>query len=1348
MLLDTGSSVSLINSRVIGKIPSLFVYTCTTPILKMANGSSMCPIGQTTLSTVYNNAEHNHLFYIYNNLPFDFLLGIDFCKKFNVDIKFSEINQTENNFKTLPFNNYLIEKQNNQKNILTIVHNTLIPANTGKWVEVQSEERLPEQIIFTYNRILNFKSKLIFRDSLQTTDKTLNTQVFVINPTNVSIGVRQFTKIGDYEAIEKKVLFYINEDNPHHSPMNSECEGTEEKGQIPLAVALPLSGAEARAEAGAEARVEAGAEAGAEARAEARAEAGVEARAEAGAEAGAETKAGAEAYAEATAEVRARAKAQNEPNIIDSDFNIGANLSPQEQSEFKRFLDTNSHLFAKSIKDLTRTNVIKHKINTIPHNPIARGPYRCSPKERQAIEKQIEEMLDANIISESNSPYASPVVMVVKASGQLRFCVDYRGINSVTIRDAYPIPRIQGLMTAFNGAKIFSSLDMVSGYWQIPMDENDIDKTSFITHCGTYSFNVAPFGLCTMPETYQRMIDKVIAGLKFHICVAYLDDLVVYAKDFKSHIKNLDRVFSAIEQANLRMNPSKCYFGMDKLKYLGWIVSADGTLPDPSKVAIISEFRDPTSTTEIKQFLGMTGYYQNSIKNYAIKAEPLRRLLRKNVPFIWTTEQTQSVLSLKQALCTAPVRVHYDPDKPIRVQSDASLEGIGYILAHVIDGEEHPFRYGGRSLKDTEENYTITQLEALAFYEAITKNREFLLGVQFEVITDHCALCWILKAEDTCLRINRWIQKLSEYQFIIKYKKGLAHTNADALSRQFKKAIKQAAAEAKAEAEDDVTEYRYVFFNEKLDIAAFQRKDDWCRNLIDQLNNTHNRSTRVGGKIYKIINNVLFRMVDDGNDKLQQLCVPKELRKDILFSLHTERSSAHFGIAKTFDKVRKRCYWPKMYRSVEQYVKTCLDCQTRKPAPGFKYGQGQVMEIPTTPFISIATDLLGRFPKSNNNNQYIIVITDHSTRYVITEAIPNQTAETVAKVLVEKVFLVFGAPERILSDNGRQYCSNLVQEILRLVGTRHVRTTSYHPECNSIVENFNKTLATALSMYCNTSQLNWDDALPYITWAFNTSKNASTQFSPYYLLFGREPRLFIDNVLQLPTNNEYLEDIITRVQDARSLANDFTKDTQYRNKLFYDSKRRISPFKTGDKVMVFTPVRRVGKSEQLLHRVFGPFVIKEVLSPVNVRVESLDKKRGEVIHVGRLKKYFEDNLDNESEECLEPDWIHGFDIQPSVGCNRGIGQQRSISEGQKPNGEPMVSGHPKGNFMSEVLTDVTSSNNGDSQDKINKNCNNEKNSVSPQPVINRIKRKYTRRFLPNTVRKSTRILKKPDRLKY
>ena len=211
------------------------------------------------------------------------------------------------------------------------------------------------------------------------------------------------------------------------------------------------------------------------------------------------------------------------------------------------------------------------------------------------------------------------------------------------------------------------------------------------------------------------------------------------------------------------MNPSKCYFGMDKLKYLGWIVSADGTVPDPSKVAILSEFRDPTSTTEIKQFLRMTGYYQNSIKNYAIKAEPLRRLLRKNVPFIWTTEHTQSVLSLKQALCTAPVRVHYDPDKPIRVKSDASLEGIGYILAHVIDGEEHPFRYGGRPLKDTEENYTITQLEALAFYEAITKNREFLLGIQFEVITDHCALCWILKAEDTCLRINRWIQKLSVY---------------------------------------------------------------------------------------------------------------------------------------------------------------------------------------------------------------------------------------------------------------------------------------------------------------------------------------------------------------------------------------------------------------------------------------------------------------------------------------------------------------------------------------------------------------------------------------------------------
>ena len=251
-----------------------------------------------------------------------------------------------------------------------------------------------------------------------------------------------------------------------------------------------------------------------------------------------------------------------------------------------------------------------------------------------AMETQVKEMLEAGLIRESNSPYSSPVVMVKKPNGKLRFCVDYRKLNSITRKDAYPLPRIEDLMQAFGGSKLFSTLDMASGYWQIAVDERDVEKTAFITPFGLYEFKVMPFGLTIAPETYQRMIDRLIAGLKFRICHAYLDDIIIYSNTFEEHIQRLMTVFDCIIQANLKLQPEKCYFCRTHIKYLGWIVSADGNRPDPDKVRAIADFKRPENKKEIKRFLGMAGYYRDSIKNFSRIAEPILRLLRKNVEYI------------------------------------------------------------------------------------------------------------------------------------------------------------------------------------------------------------------------------------------------------------------------------------------------------------------------------------------------------------------------------------------------------------------------------------------------------------------------------------------------------------------------------------------------------------------------------------------------------------------------------------------------------------------------------------------------------------------------------------------
>jgi hypothetical protein len=290
----------------------------------------------------------------------------------------------------------------------------------------------------------------------------------------------------------------------------------------------------------------------------------------------------------------------------------------------------------------------------------------------------------------------------------------------------------------------------------------------------------------------------------------------------------------------------------------------------------------------------------------------------------------------------------------------------------------------------------------------------------------------------------------------------------------------------------------------------------------------------------------------------------------------------------------------------------------------------------------VGIDLLGKFPKSHDNKLYVVVFTDHCTRFVITGALEDIRAETVAKFFIEKVLLIFGAPRKMLSDQGKQFVSALMQSILDLIGTDHVRTSAYHAQTNSIIENFNKILATMLSMYCNTDQMNWSDALPYVTFAYNSSRHESARNSPHFLLFGREARLPSDIAMNLPINDDGLAvDVFKRIEDSRYLAKHFIEETQQKNKSFYDNKRQEKEFFVGDKVMVYTPVRKVGRSEKFLHRFFGPFQITEVKSPVNVRVEHIASKRREVVHICRLKKFFEEfdeNIDNieESNNDLTP----------------------------------------------------------------------------------------------------------------
>ncbi|GBN62574.1 Retrovirus-related Pol polyprotein from transposon 412, partial [Araneus ventricosus] len=383
---------------------------------------------------------------------------------------------------------------------------------------------------------------------------------------------------------------------------------------------------------------------------------------------------------------------------------------------------------------------------------------------------------------------------------------------------------------------------------------------------------------------------------------------------------------------------------------------------------------------------------------------------------------------------------------------------------------------------------------------------------------------------------------------------------------------------------------------------------------------------------YLLKDGVLYKKTFDPMGQQWLLVVPKQLRGDILRSLHDAPTAGHLGFAKTYDRIRRKYYWPGLYGSTRRYISHCKECQRRKTPPQLPPGRLQPIEPPDIPFAKVGIDLLGRFPVTRSGNRWIIVCTDYLTRFTVTKALPTGEAIEVAKFIVEEIILKHGSPKEMISDRGRTFLSNLVKTINELCQTSHLLTTAYHPQTNGLTERFNKTLADMLSMYTDVEQKNWDTVLPFVTFAYNSAKQNSTGFSPFFLIYGRNITTPLDVIL--PHNNDqdhddsYVQQLITRSEEARQLAKIHIKDAQASDKRRYDARHRSVSYKIGDLVWVYTPIRKVGLSEKLLRRYFGPYRITRQMSEVTYEVESMetDKKRRklkDVVHVLRIKPYYE-----------------------------------------------------------------------------------------------------------------------------
>lgn len=873
---------------------------------------------------------------------------------------------------------------------------------------------------------------------------------------------------------------------------------------------------------------------------------------------------------------------------------IDSSLSSTQQSSVLWTLQRHLKSFAADPKKPSTTSVF-HPIDTGTASPLKQRPYRVPPSTATLIEEEVKNMLQNGIIRPSNSPWSSPVILVTKKDGSIRFCIDYRRLNQITTADAFPMPIAEDLFDRIGRSSYFSSLDLASGYWQVPMNENDIPKTAFATPNGLYEFLVMPFGLCNAPQTFQRLMHSVLHGLEAFTAV-YLDDIIIFSRSFQEHLEHTRIVLKRIQDWGLSLKLSKCRFASTSAVFLGHKIENGKLLPLRDKVDKVLQVPAPKNVDELRSFLGLASYYRKFIRDFSKRAEPLNQLLKTNTPYLWNDAAQKAFDDLKTSLNSAPVLTQPDFEKPFQLCTDASNTALGAVLEQ--DG--HPICYASRSLAQNERNYSTTERECLAVIWAIKKFRHYLLGRKFTVFTDHHALQWLLSTSNLSGRLVRWSLALQEHNLEIKHRPGVANINADALSRIPIAAI-------------------------TLDnLSTTQKLDPFCTEIIGKLD-ASTSSYSSGDSVFILTNGILYRhsksLSKKGTrvkDNPMQLVLPTTMIQEVLKDNHDKMG--HLGTAKTIFRLQQHYYWPNLSSAVEKYIKECDTCASMK-----NYGRATRAELhpmPTTfPMEQVTMDIIGPLPTTPSGHTYIICFVDSFTKWPEAYPLADITADSVAKVFVDNFVFRHGCPKRILSDRGSNFTSELMLRIHSLLGIKPVFTSSYHPQTDGLTERFNRTLQDMIA----TSNLasSWDTALPALLFAYRTSIHPSSKETPYFLMHGRDARL--PHSLDLDANDVHFDQLSDYTQHlVQTLLKTFPavrtslQLSAASQKHYYDQNATDVPnYKVGDRVWLFATTRTKFEPRWL-----GPYLITDVLSPVTLRLALPDYARlHNTVHVNRVKPY-------------------------------------------------------------------------------------------------------------------------------
>lgn len=859
------------------------------------------------------------------------------------------------------------------------------------------------------------------------------------------------------------------------------------------------------------------------------------------------------------------------------------------------------------------TDLVEHQIVT-EAEPIRLRPYRYSPVVQENIDKEIDQMLKDDIIEPSDSAWSFPVLLVPKPNGKWRFCVDYRQLNRVTKKDAYPIPFMASILDKLRNARYLSSLDIKSAYWQVRVGKDSREKTAFtVPGRGLYQFKKMPFGLTNAPATWQRLADRLLGAKMEPNAFVYLDDIIVVSDTFEKHLELLGNIFERLLSAGLTLSEDKCQFCRPELRYLGYVVDRQGLHVDPEKVAAVLNIPTPKNATEVRRLVGMASWYRRFVANFSTTIAPLTALLGKHKKWHWSEECEKSFRTIKNALASAPVLTCPDFTRPFMVQTDASAYGIGAVLSQEHDDGEHVICYISRSLSRVERNYSTTERELLAIIFACEKLRPYLEGYHFKVITDHHSLVWLHNLREPTGRLARWVMRLQQFDFEVIHRKGKDHIIPDVLSRSV----------------PEVAE---------VDPQIQRGQDRWYDGLRERV-----RDDPLHFPQWRYQNNTLYKYVTCSYPTLREEhefwkeVLPKYRRREILQANHDDALAGHGGIYKTYERVKRKYYWPKMRADVARYVRNCPVCLANKAVLQPPAGVMGQLPRPERPWEAVSIDLFGPLPRSVHGYRFVLVVLDTFSKFPLFFPIRTATASMVSKIIEEHIFLFFGCPRYVVCDNGVQFRSHLFTGLCERYGIKIIFTPAYHPQANP-VERVNSVLKTMLRCYIEDNHRNWAQLLPKVGCAIRSSVHEATGLTPYFINFSRE-YVSSGDQHELPDfADEPPQDSLLRSRELAKVFKDVQKRLQrahQRSKQRYDLRRRPLNLRVGQTVYrknhVLSDATR-DFTAKLAPKYVGPFTVKRKLSPLLYELVDEQNRPKGTWHIKDLKaKPPDPETDSESE---------------------------------------------------------------------------------------------------------------------